>query len=541
MLDNASTGSRTAFLTLADLREELNTFAHEALRQVVRDTLRDVLREQKFGSGVGSIGPGTRSFRLSQGALALLYEDDDGASKRKRFGQMRSRDPDYAGRRSRRGSLGKDEPPSDITHREGRDSVVNGQYTEATAASRASVECSGYVTLVTPREASVPIEEAQTLQQRVFGIVTGTVFEHVVGLLVLLNAVCLGFETQYLATHLDDRCYATDLSELFFCTFFTLEICMRLFVFNKEFFTMEGSAWNVFDLSLVLLQVMEQILKLLSMTIAFNMAILRLLRILRVIRVARLVRAVHLFDELRVITSSIAGSTSTLLWSMVLLAMMIYIFSLVFMQIILSYGETPHHEAIHYWFGSLFRTLLTMFECIVGGISWDEVVAPLVSDISPAMGTAFCIYIALCLFAMMNLVTGVFVDQAMRSVREDKDQVLAKRISQLFLTTTSGRNPSEGPPAGGGEITWEDFEDKLQSGAMQEYFKQINVDISEARQLFELLDADGSGSIDSAEIVDGCLRLRGPARSLELSLMARDLGEMSADIAKLKQALLLMD
>merc|ERR1719188_2477651 len=119
---------------------------------------------------------------------------------------------------------------------------------------------------------------------------------------------------------------------------------------------------------------------------------------------------------------------------MILLMMMIYIFSLVFLQVILSCGTTQHSHEIHYWFGSLFRTFLTMFECIVGGISWDEVAAPLVSDISPLMGLAFCIYISASLFAMMNLLTGVFVDKAMRSVREDKDTVLAERIRDIFMS-----------------------------------------------------------------------------------------------------------
>merc|ERR1712113_702452 len=138
--------------------------------------------------------------------------------------------------------------------------------------------------------------------------------------------------------------------------------------------------------------------------------------------------------------------------------MTIYIFSLVFLQVILSYGHTEHADKIKYWFGTLFRTFLTMFECIVGGISWDEVVRPLVLDISPLMGLAFCIYISASLFAMMNLLTGVFVDKAMRSVREDKDMVLARRIRDLFLVPDEDGNA--------GEITPEMFEEKVECSAM---------------------------------------------------------------------------
>merc|ERR1712203_6083 len=140
------------------------------------------------------------------------------------------------------------------------------------------------------------------------------------------------------------------------------------------------------------------------------------------------------------------------------------------------------------------------------------------------MGFLFCIYISASLFAMMNLLTGVFVDKAMRSVREDKDMVLAKRIRDLFLT-----DDMEGPC----EINWEDFSAKLRTNAMQEYFKQINVEVAEARSLFDLLDEDSSGSIDSKEIVEGCLKLRGPARALELSLLARDIVDLQVSIKEI--------
>merc|ERR1712113_708414 len=103
----------------------------------------------------------------------------------------------------------------------------------------------------------------------------------------------------------------------------------------------------------------------------------------------------------------------------------------------------------------------------------------------------------------------------MRSAREDKDTVLAKRIRDLFITNSGDSENEE-------EITRDIFEMKAESGAMQDYFKQINVEVSQARQLFDLLDADGSGSVSSTEIIEGCLRLRGPAQSLDLCLLIRD-------------------
>merc|ERR1712228_849165 len=63
---------------------------------------------------------------------------------------------------------------------------------------------------------------------------------------------------------------------------------------------------------------------------------------------------------------------------------------------------------------------------------------------------------------------------------------------------------------------------KLEVPQMQEFFKAIDVDQSEAKGLFHLLDLDNSGSVSAEEFINGCLRLRGPAKSLDLALLIQE-------------------
>merc|ERR1712113_827990 len=62
----------------------------------------------------------------------------------------------------------------------------------------------------------------------------------------------------------------------------------------------------------------------------------------------------------------------------------------------------------------------------------------------------------------------------------------------------------------------------LESDAVQEFFKSIDVDVSEAQCLFDLLDLSQDGFIDFEEFIGGCLRLQGNARALDLLLMTID-------------------
>merc|ERR1711957_1158083 len=105
----------------------------------------------------------------------------------------------------------------------------------------------------------------------------------------------------------------------------------------------------------------------------------------------------------------------------------------------------------------------------------------------------------------MNVVTGVFVDSVLTSVMRDKDTFLVNNVKELFQGLDHGINDV---------MTWDVFKSKLDLPQMQEAFKAINVDPSEALGLFKLLDLDESGGVNVQEFLSGCLRLRGPAKAL---------------------------
>ncbi|CAK0898397.1 unnamed protein product, partial [Prorocentrum cordatum] len=54
---------------------------------------------------------------------------------------------------------------------------------------------------------------------------------------------------------------------------------------------------------------------------------------------------------------------------------------------------------------------------------------------------------------------------------------------------------------------------------LQEYFEALELNASSIRALFKLLDADKSGTVDIAEFCEGCLRLKGEARSFDINCL----------------------
>merc|ERR1712050_800627 len=134
----------------------------------------------------------------------------------------------------------------------------------------------------------------------------------------------------------------------------------------------------------------------------------------------------------------------------------------------------------------------------------------------------FIIYVAFAELAILNVVTGVFVDHVLVGAQRDQDLFLINNVRELFQKIGGVRM----------EMNWQMFEGLLDTPQMKEAFKAINVDPSEARGLFKLLDMDNSGVVNAEEFLCGCMKLRGPAKALDLAILSREVRRMESSFAK---------
>lgn len=356
--------------------------------------------------------------------------------------------------------------------------------------------------------------------RRLAMLLTHPAFDLVVAALIMLNGFVIGLETELMASQVTEEVSPVfRVIEVAFCILFSCELALRIACFGKQFFLNEEWRWNLFDLAIVLLQVVEEIVTFIATTagstadaMSTNFSFMRLMRILRLIRIVRMVRVLRLISELRTMVTSIGSSMNQLLWAVVLLLLIIYVVSVYFTQLVVDHritnegGDFP--ELIAYW-NSLGRSALTLFGAISGGIDWDMAIGPLMTHISLAMGPIFCLYIAFAVLALMNVVTGVFVENAIESANRDKERYLIETARDLFHTALSST----------GVISWVEFEKQLESPELQGYLQGLGVDAASARGLFEILDVDGSGTIDAEELLTGTLRLRGGAKAIDLAAL----------------------
>lgn len=349
-------------------------------------------------------------------------------------------------------------------------------------------------------------------------IVTHAAFDSVIGVVIILNAMSIGFQTDYVARHVneDELPLTFSLIEWCFATIFTLELLARLVVFGRTFFTMPGRNWNVFDCVVVGLQLVELCFLVVSGSKGFNVSAFRVLRFLRLVRVVRLARIMRLFGELRTIVVSIIGSMRSLGWTVLLLLLMIYMIAVYLTQLVSDWRREQGTDLdqmsttgieLEYYYGSVPRSILSLYQSISGGVSWDLACAPLMSNISPIAGVLFALYIAFAVLAIMNVVTGVFVESALATAKDDKDVVLLNNVREAFTRSDVD---------GSGSVTWQEFQEQLGLQEMQEVFRSINIDTAEASTLFQLLDIEETGNISLCDFYDGCMRIRGAAKAIDM-------------------------
>eukprot|EP00747_Dinoflagellata_sp_TGD_P217975 gnl/TRDRNA2_/TRDRNA2_90292_c2_seq1.p1 gnl/TRDRNA2_/TRDRNA2_90292_c2~~gnl/TRDRNA2_/TRDRNA2_90292_c2_seq1.p1 ORF type:complete len:513 (-),score=99.68 gnl/TRDRNA2_/TRDRNA2_90292_c2_seq1:145-1461(-) len=250
-----------------------------------------------------------------------------------------------------------------------------------------------------------------------------------------------------------------------------------------------------------------------------NFTFMRVLKILRLARALRLVRLFRFVSELRAMVCSISNSFKSLLWTLVLLMLMIYVVSIYFTQLIADARQQrfaeqktdlwKEDEVLHEHYRSLAYTGLTLYQAITGGVDWQQILRPILMYISPWQAIVFAVYIAFAVLALMNIVTGVFVESALISAKEDKDQDMRARVRHMFTAMDAD---------GSGTIDWHEFVAMLNDKKNKKSLKQLGIDVSKMKALFALLVGDTSGvSID--ELILGCQRLNGPAKAIDLEML----------------------
>ncbi|CAE7705328.1 unnamed protein product [Symbiodinium sp. CCMP2592] len=271
-----------------------------------------------------------------------------------------------------------------------------------------------------------------------------------------------------------------------------------------------------------------------SPALAASMKMLKLFRIMRVFRVFRF------FRELGNWAMMIIDSLKSLFGALILLGIIVYVFAVslsmntadwLLQQESAGMVDRMLYEDVETWFGSLGSTVYTLMLSILGGVSW-HIVCDLLFRIDILSACMLLFYIMFTIFSVLNVITGVFVDSAIQTTNSQRDIQIERELELKDSFLKSLKDFFEALDTdGNGAIHVDEIKIMLQDQTLAAYFAVLGFDEVNAHQIFHLLDDDESGEVSIQEFLDGCAKLKGQARSIDVHAIMHQCRALHRDIS----------
>lgn len=365
-------------------------------------------------------------------------------------------------------------------------------------------------------------------------VVHSPIFDGICTTAILMNSTLLGVTTDMAARSLNPDGLPSffTITDRFFTAWFLLELSLRVFADGVGGFLFGKLwVWNLFDLLVVVTDLVETTASYITgggSGALKNLTAFRMLRVLRILRALRVIRLIRFFKELRMMVFSVLRSGLSLLWSLILLIIIVFIFGVYLTQNVtfhLAYDVDGKHDEVTYdnfrrYFGSLTVAGYTLFKCVSGGINWGEVGKPLL-EIHWSNGLVLSFYVFFVVFAVLNIFTGIFVETAISSAQAERDEVIQEIIHAENSTVSQIKGIfQQADMDKSGTITYDELSQQLECQQVRAHLQTIGLEVEDAKCIYQLLDLDKSGEISIEEFIFGCLKMKGYAKSIDLvSLM----------------------
>mmetsp|Transcript_25715 Transcript_25715/g.59990 ORF Transcript_25715/g.59990 Transcript_25715/m.59990 type:complete len:699 (-) Transcript_25715:114-2210(-) len=379
---------------------------------------------------------------------------------------------------------------------------------------------------------------------RLVRLVEGRTFESFFGALIVANMAFFGIEAQHRASC---RCSsipgAYTVIDYTFTAMFVAELLVRVFAYKARIFSNKHGLWNLLDLVIVTISLGEILFtetKLDSGSV--NLSHVRIMRTVRTFRIFRMIRLVRFFRSLRILVHSILKTLRSLVWTMILLCIIMYLFAILFTEAATQYlideavarreelelSLQPDLKAqeisqdLEEHFGSVYKAMFALFKGITCGMNWEDLSEP-ISHTGGFWLAMFIFYISFAFFAVLNVVTGVFCQSAIESAAHDDDMVVQEMleeknryIKRLWKLVT-GLDEDQS-----GTISLEELEVGLRREEVREYFDTLDIPVEDAWTLLQLLARGEDHKVSAEDFITGCLRLKGHAKALQMAVLMNE-------------------
>mmetsp|Transcript_137799 Transcript_137799/g.294476 ORF Transcript_137799/g.294476 Transcript_137799/m.294476 type:complete len:217 (+) Transcript_137799:3-653(+) len=180
-----------------------------------------------------------------------------------------------------------------------------------------------------------------------------------------------------------------------------------------------------------------------------------------------------------------------------------------------AHNDAVARQQVFDYYGTFFRSMMTMFE--VSLANWAPACRVLLDNLGAWHAALLVIYRSFLAFALLNVISSVFICQSMKVARKDDDVIIAqKRLRHKTYTSELNRLFRDLDTSGRGYITMMDFREACKTPAFIEWLRALDIECHDPGALFKRLDIADESSITVEELFLSAPHIEGEARNIDV-------------------------
>jgi len=337
-------------------------------------------------------------------------------------------------------------------------------------------------------------------------LVDSDLFASVMGGIVMINVVFIGFETEF-----------GHRSEIFgainngFLLAYVIELMMRLLTHGLKALR---DVFTIMDVVLVFLSFIDRIMASSGMG--------RALPTFRTFRLSRLLRNSRMFREsreLRAIAVSTQRLLKTLVWVMLFLFFALWIMATFAHMVIgrsAEWNETLDPAKtfdpfvaldIQQYFGTVCKSFVTLLQFVTLS-QWAPHVARPVSKVYPITFAFFVMFLFVTTYSLLIAIVSNLVQDSMAASKQNAAAIKDRQRNERRKCGVKARDLlAEVDADGSGQLDEDEIRYALEVTDLADILRDLGVPVSDAPSLVRLLDYSGDGQVSYDELVEGIVKM----------------------------------
>jgi hypothetical protein len=168
------------------------------------------------------------------------------------------------------------------------------------------------------------------------------------------------------------------------------------------------------------------------------------------------------------------------------------------------------------YFGTVPLAIVNLYMAVTSGNDW-ALYYEVIERCGAFYRMAFLFFTFFFVFALFNILTGIFVEKAVLATQPDRDELILEQCRKSRKEADEFRvlcNRLDTDHSG--TISYDEFVLSMQDDRMVAYMASVGLEVHDVELFFKIVANGSDEEVDIGQFVEGCMGIRGQATGLAM-------------------------